>query len=52
MAGRRPIFAGLVQSTFMFIRDHTFKAVLEPKQNKTKKKKIDNIDDLKKKASE
>ncbi|MCV9387069.1 hypothetical protein [Reichenbachiella ulvae] len=47
MAGRRPIFASLVHDTYMFIRDHTFKMILEPKQGKPKKK-TDNIDDLKK----
>lgn len=50
MAGRRPIFASLVQATYTIIRDKTFKVVLEPSQNK-KKKHIDTIDELKEKAS-
>lgn len=52
MAGRRPIFASLVQTTYTIIRDNTFKVVLEPSQDKSKKKKhIDTIDELKEKAS-
>lgn len=39
MAGRRPIFATLVQDTILFIRDATFKMILEPKPKKPKHEK-------------
>jgi hypothetical protein len=40
MAGRRPIIATLITDVYSFLRDSTFKATLEPKQNKKEKKEI------------
>lgn len=37
MPGRKPILATLVQDVILFIRDSTFKLLLEPKPKKTKK---------------
>jgi len=42
MPGRKPILATLVQDMILFIRDSTFKMILEPKQKKPKK---DNKED-------
>lgn len=37
MRGHKPIFATLVQDVILFIRDSTFKILLEPKPKKPKK---------------
>ena len=39
MRGHKPIFATLVHDVYHFIRDSTFKIILEPKPKKPKKDK-------------
>ncbi len=39
MAGRRPIFVGLVSGIYLFLRDGLYKLLLEPKPHHERKKK-------------